>query len=94
MKTGLKDIKGRALQIGDTIAICCGGYSLDKWGKEGKEYWFHTGIIFFKKGQVQWTGKAEYDHKLYNENFLIIKRGTKLMEKVDKNWDWGGTNLG
>lgn len=94
MKTGLKDIKRRKLLIGDTIAMCSWNYSLDKWGKAGKEYWFHTGKVFFEKGKVQWGGTDEFDHKLYDENFLIIKRGKKLMAKVDKKWDWDGTDLG
>lgn len=94
MKTELEDIKGRALKIGDTIAMCGYTYSLEKWGQAGKEYWFHTGKIFFKKGRVQWSGTSDYDHKLYDNNFLIIKRGKKLMAKVDKRWDWEGTDLG
>lgn len=93
MRTGLKDIKKRPLRIGDTIAMCSWNYSLSGYGKPGKEHWFETGKVFFEKGKVQWGGTEELDHKLYDNDFLIIKRGKKTIQKVHKNWDWDNTNL-
>lgn len=94
MKTGLKDIKRRTLKVGDTIAMCGWNYDLRKFGQAGKEYWFHTGKVYFEKGKVQWSGSSDYDHKIYDERFLIIKRGKKLMVKVNKKWDWDDMNMG
>ena len=93
MKTGLKDVKKRELLIGDSIAMCSYTYSLDDWGKSGCEYCFSTGKEKKKKGRVQWNGSSQYDHKLYDENFLIIKRGKKLMAKVSAKWNSKGTDL-
>ncbi len=93
MKTGLKDIKKRVLKIGDIIAMCPWNYSLFGWGKTGNEYWFSTGKVFFRKGRVQWTGVMEFDDKLYDELFLIIKRGKKFMSPVNKDWNWKGFHL-
>lgn len=87
MNTDLKDETGKKLKIGDYIAVCSSNYSLKQWGKAGKEYWFHTGKVYFEKGMVKYSG-AMYQHKLYHGWFLIIKRGKKLTVKVDKNWDW------
>ncbi len=93
MNTGLKDIKGRKLLIGDTIAMCSWNYSLEKFGKTGHEYQYEIGKVFFEKGKVQWGGSTEFDHKLYDNNFLIIKRRKKPMVEVDKDWDWNHYNL-
>ncbi len=94
MKTGLKDIKNRVLRIGDTIAMCSWNYDLSKFGQAGKEYWFHTGKVYFEKGKIKWSGDSSLDHKLYDENFLIIKRDKKIMVKVNKAWDWDETDVG
>ena len=94
MKTDLKDITGRKLKLGDTIAMCGWNYSLNKFGKRGNEYCFHTGKVYFKKGRVQWTGHSEYDNKLFDENFLIIRRKKKLFVRTDKTWDWQKMNMG
>ena len=93
MNTDLKDIKKRNLKLGDTIAMCGWNYDLRKFGKAGKEYWFNTGKVYFSKGRVQWTGFEEFDYKIYDEKFLIIKRGKKCMVKVDKKWDWKAMDI-
>lgn len=87
MQTGLKDIQKRELKLNDTIAMCGWNYDLRDFGKHGKEYWFATGKVFFHKGKITWTGVQEFEHKIFDENFIIIKRDGKRMVKVEKEWN-------
>lgn len=93
MNTGLQDITGKRLKIGDTIVMCSYNYSLEEFGQANKEYRYCTGVVFFGKGKVYWNGTQDYEHKLYDNNFLIIIRDKKLLIKVDDNWNWNDVDI-